>query len=73
MQSAKTLQSFGLDQFGIQLVKPNNAFASKVKRFDKGFEAKQHAEVPGPGQYYKPPDWKQKRPATNNQWAKQNN
>jgi hypothetical protein len=34
MQSAKTLQKFGLDQFGIQLVKPNNAFASKVKRFD---------------------------------------
>jgi hypothetical protein len=37
MQSAKTLQQFGLDQFGIQLIKPNNAFASKVKRFDQGF------------------------------------
>lgn len=35
MQSAKTLQQFGLDQFGIQLIKPHNAFASKVRRFDE--------------------------------------
>ena len=36
MQSAKTLQEFGLDQFGIQLVKPHTSFASKVQRFKGG-------------------------------------
>ena len=30
MQSAKTLQGFGLDQFGIQFVKPHTSFASRV-------------------------------------------
>ena len=33
MQSAKTLQNFGLDELGIQMFKPNTSFASRVKRF----------------------------------------
>lgn len=33
MESAKTLQGFGLDQFGINFVKPHTSFASRVKRF----------------------------------------
>jgi NADH:ubiquinone oxidoreductase subunit 3 (subunit A) len=61
MQSAKTLQQFGLDQFGIQLIKPHNSFASKVKRFESGLSAQTADTVPGPGQYYKPEDWKAKR------------
>ena len=33
MQSAKTLNMYGLDQFGIQVIKPSNNFASKTARF----------------------------------------
>ena len=50
MQSAKSLQMYGLDKFGITVVKESNAFASKVTRFiDK--EAQEKQRVPGPGQY----------------------
>lgn len=41
---------YGLDKFGITVVKESNAFASKVTRFiDK--EAQEKQRVPGPGQY----------------------
>ena len=50
MQNAKTLMNFGIEQFGIQLVKPNTCFASKVKRFQGGFGGNKD-EAPGPGQY----------------------
>lgn len=54
MQSAKSLQMYGLDKFGISVVKPSNAFASKVSRFtDKQLLEKQR--LPGPGQYEGPP------------------
>ena len=61
MQHAKTFQSFGLDQFGIQFVKPHTSFASKVKRFGgpavTGTVAVNKEEVPGPGQYYREQGW----------------
>jgi len=48
MQSAKSLQMYGLDKFGITVVKPSTSFASKVNRFtDKNFLEKQR--LPGPG------------------------
>ena len=50
MQSAKTLQGFGLDQFGINFVKPHTSFASRVKRFHGG-EIGPKTENPGPGAY----------------------
>ena len=41
MQSAKSLQLYGLDKFGITVVKQSNAFASKVTRFtDKNLQEK---------------------------------
>ena len=33
MQSAKSVQQYGLDKFGIAVVKPSTSFASKVQRF----------------------------------------
>ena len=33
MQSAKSLQMYGLEKFGITVVKPSTSFASKVNRF----------------------------------------
>ena len=56
MHNAKTLQNFGLDQFGIQLVKPNTSFASKVKRFEGNFVSGKE-DAPGPGQYNYGQDW----------------
>lgn len=50
MQSAKSVQQYGLDKFGIAVVKPSTSFASKVQRFqDKNFIEKQR--LPGPGSY----------------------
>jgi len=41
---------YGLDKFGISVVKPLTCFASKVQRFqDKNLQEKY--KVPGPGQY----------------------
>ena len=67
MQSAKTLQEFGLDQFGIQLVKPHTSFASKVQRFKEGLAPAGTEHVPGPGQYYQEPKWI-KTGGTASQW-----
>ncbi len=33
MQSAKNLSMYGLEKFGITVIKPSNAFASRVDRF----------------------------------------
>lgn len=63
MQNAKTLQNFGLDQFGIQLVKPNTSFASKVRRFEGNFVSGK-ADAPGPGQYNFGQDWQKTRGQT---------
>jgi len=68
MDSAKTLQGFGLDQFGINFVKPNTCFASRVKRFHGG-ELGPKSEAPGPGQYYKENSWVKRR-GTNAGWNK---
>ena len=68
-ESAKTLQAFGLDQFGIQFVKPNTCFASRVKRFQGSELGGQQKDVPGPGQYFKEPEWVKKR-QTNAGWNK---
>jgi len=41
---------FGLEKFGITVVKPSTSFASKVTRFtDKQLQEKQR--LPGPGDY----------------------
>ena len=48
MQSAKSVQLYGLDKFGISVVKPLTCFASKVQRFQhKALEEQQR--LPGPG------------------------
>lgn len=50
MQSAKSMNMYGLDKFGISVVKPSTMFASKVQRFnDKSSIEKQR--LPGPGSY----------------------
>jgi hypothetical protein len=39
---------YGLEKFGITVIKPSNAFSSKVDRFtDKNLKEKSH--IPGPG------------------------
>lgn len=50
MQSAKNLSMYGLEKFGITVIKPTNNFASRVDRFqDKNLKEKSY--TPGPGQY----------------------
>lgn len=63
MQSAKALQSYGLDQFGIQLVKPHNVFSSSTKRFDvkKQKQMMQTANTVGPGTYHQETSWVPRR------------
>lgn len=66
MQSAKSLSLYGLDKFGITVVKPSTSFASKVSRFqDKQLIEK--TRLPGPGQYEAPKEsrlpLKNKRPS----------
>ena len=68
MQSAKTLQGFGLDQFGIQFVKPHTSFASRVKRFH-GSELGPKSEAPGPGSYNQDTQWVRKH-QSNQGWNK---
>ena len=50
MQSAKNLSMYGLEKFGITVIKPQNAFASKVERF-KEKANKEKIVTPGPGSY----------------------
>ena len=50
MQSAKNLSMYGLEKFGITVIKPQNAFASRVERFNEK-DVKDKAYTPGPGQY----------------------
>ena len=54
---------YGLDKFGIAVVKPMTSFASKVQRFqDKTLVEKQR--LPGPGSY-------EGVAVTDSQWNKQ--
>jgi hypothetical protein len=39
---------YGLEKFGITVVKPSNCFASKVDRFQEK-QSKEKAVLPGPG------------------------
>jgi hypothetical protein len=66
MKSAKEMERFGLDKFGIQVIKPSANFASRQKRFETGKTDKVQAliseedrvrQVPGPGQYFKEIEW----------------
>ncbi len=43
---------FGLEKFGITVIKPSNAFASKVNRFQEKAQPEKNF-TPGPGQYVK--------------------
>lgn len=68
MQSAKNLSMFGLEKFGITVIKPSNCFQSKVDRFqDKNLKDK--SQTPGPGQYTDDLNWvKQKKNAPKPEW-----
>jgi hypothetical protein len=69
MQSAKNLSMYGLEKFGITLVKPSNCFASKVDRFQEK-QLKEKAELPGPGAYVAEQPWvKPKRVAPKPEWT----
>ena len=66
MKSAKEMERFGLEKFGIQVIKPSANFASRQKRFDSSKAEKTVAlisedekarQVPGPGQYFKEMEW----------------
>jgi hypothetical protein len=62
MQSAKNLSMYGLEKFGITVIKPTNCFASKVDRFQNK-EVKEKSITPGPGQYVGEASWvKPKKP-----------
>ena len=75
MQSAKSLSLYGLDKFGITVVKPSTSFASKVNRFtDKHLQ--EMTRLPGPGQYEAeaapiggPQPKKRPSPSKNPEWA----
>jgi len=68
MQSAKNLSMYGLEKFGITVVKPSNVFASKVQRFQEK-QSKEKEQLPGPGQYVAEHPWvKPKRIAPKPEW-----
>ena len=77
MENAKSLSKFGLDQFGIQLVKPSANFASKNKRFNDGTNATSLAnggpgvqtQQPGPGHYEVPGEWRASQSKTQGGWS----
>ncbi len=45
MKSAKEMEKFGLDKFGIQVIKPSANFASRLKRFETGSSPKTNALI----------------------------
>ena len=45
MKSAKDMERFGLDRFGIQVIKPSHTFASKQKRFESAKSDKSPALI----------------------------
>ena len=61
------MQKYGVEQYGITLVKPTSNFASKNKRFEHQNEQRQMISeempitdkqpVPGPGAYHKDLKW----------------
>jgi len=52
-------------------VKPQNAFASKAKRFENNMMNPQSASNPGPGQYHQGSQWGQKKHSEGSSWNKQ--
>jgi hypothetical protein len=57
-----------LEKFGITVIKPSNAFASKVDRFQHQ-QKPTKAQVPGPGQYNPKSEWvKVKSLGTKSEW-----
>jgi len=45
MKSAKEMERFGLDKFGIQVIKPSANFASRQKRFESAKSEKSPALI----------------------------
>lgn len=59
---------YGLEKFGITVIKPSNCFASKVDRFTEK-AVKEKSITPGPGQYVQDPSWvKSKKQAPKPEW-----
>lgn len=68
MQSAKNLSMYGLEKFGITVIKPQNAFASRVERFQEK-AAKDKTVTPGPGSYAQESAWvKPKKGGQKSEW-----
>lgn len=64
MKSAKEMERYGLDKFGIQVIKPSANFASRQQRFESAKADKVQALIGdsevqplGPGHYFKEMDW----------------
>ena len=56
---------YGLEKFGITVIKPSNCFASRVDRFqDK--QSKEKSHTPGPGQYVGESNWVNSKRVNNN-------
>ena len=66
--SAKNLSMYGLEKFGITVIKPQNSFASRVDRFqEKKLQDKTY--TPGPGSYAQEEAWVRKqRQAPKPEW-----
>ena len=68
MQSAKNLSMYGLEKFGITVIKPTNCFASRVDRFTNK-TVKEKSFTPGPGQYASESEWvKPKKNLPKSEW-----
>jgi hypothetical protein len=59
---------YGLEKFGITVIKPSNCFASRVQRFsDK--QIKEKVFTPGPGSYINDIEWaKNKKAGVKPEW-----
>ena len=79
MKSAKEMERFGLDKFGIQVIKPSANFVSRQKRFESAKSEKSpaligesEAQAPGPGYYFKEIEWIQTRRSGGKGWVNPN-
>lgn len=69
LESAKSLSQYGLEKFGITVIKQSNAFASKVNRFHGAANSANKHSTPGPGQYTQEQQWvKVKSLGTKQDW-----
>ena len=50
MENAKQIQRYGVEKYGITVIKPTGTFASKQQRFNQK-TVKEKSNTPGPGQY----------------------